>query len=181
MISNIMSPECIRPWSEVLDVEGNQSVLDEGSSMAGGTLSHGDRSPMLRELARREACESLSKQAKLLKNQQTEEGGSRTHPSLKWTWRDKLKNSLKRKVIGMQRWLRCRGSGGLYSVPNADPAIDMEIAKQMGVFGNIGQKAKDEAYQFVRKHRMAKEAEDRRRAEEAEKMQSEIDRYLDGT
>ena len=63
--------EYIRPWSEVLDVEGNQSVLDEGSSMAGGTLSHGDRSPMLRELARREACESLSRQAKLLKNQQT--------------------------------------------------------------------------------------------------------------
>ena len=39
MISNILSPEYIRPWSEVLDVEGNQSVLDEGSSMAGGTLS----------------------------------------------------------------------------------------------------------------------------------------------
>ena len=131
---------------------------------------------MLRELARREACESLSKQAKLLKNQQTEEGGSRTHPNMKWTWRDKLRNSLKRKVIGMQRWLRCRGSGGLYSVPNADPAIDMEIAKRMGVFGNIGQKAKDEAYQSVRKHRMAKEATRRHATVEAERERREIEK-----
>jgi hypothetical protein len=134
----------------------------------GYSIAHRDRATSLRRLARFEACAALSKEAELLKAQHRAAGGREMQPSLRWTWRDAIKNTLKRKAIGM-RMLGCRGLKGEFSVPPADAEIDEQIAKRMGAFGTISRKKKREAYQAVHAHQRLKEARDRRRAEEAER------------
>ena len=94
-------------------------------------------------------------------------------PSLsakRWTWRDSLKNTLKRKVLGL-RLLGCRGSQGDFSVPPANADIDGQIARRMGVFGTISRKKKREAYQDSHDYQRYTEARARERAEVDEEIE----------
>ncbi len=142
----------------------------------GYAISHRDRASSLRRSARVEACASLSKQVELLKAQHLAAGGREMQPSLRWTWRDSIRNTLKRKVLGL-RLLGCRGLKGQFSVPHADADIDGEIAKRMGVFGTISRKKKREAYQTAHANERAREAAERLRAAEAEESRPGIERY----
>lgn len=138
----------------------------------GYAISHRDRAASLRRLARFEACAALSKEVDLLKTQHRNATGEGM-PSLsakRWTWRDSLKNTLKRKVLGL-RLLGCRGSQGEFSVPPANADIDGQIARRMGVFGTISRKKKREAYQDSHEYQSYTEARARERAEVDEEIE----------
>ena len=108
----------------------------------------------------------MSKEVDMLKSQHRKARGEGMPPlgTKRGTWRDSLRNTLKRRVLGL-RLLGCRGSKGEFSVPRANADIDGQIARRMGVFGTISRKKKREAYQDSHEYERYMEARAREKAE----------------